>query len=234
VSWRLPALCLAVLLAGCSFDVTQCTSDEDCPTGAACGRPAGTDYAVCIAPGEADADDAIDATFGEPDAPLDDPDEGTAPAPDMREQVPAECDAPTNCRTTGTASFPALLNESAAGCPFREFEPFDVREHGFVCRGKYDHYVVEYVRCESASFRIEIVLDVGPQCLDNATLELWDDDLRCGQPDVRCEVRGDGTQRISIIVGPSDFATPVEDVEFAIAGEEGGGAEYDLRVHVSR
>lgn len=223
---------MAVLgLTGCSFDVRECATDDDCPTGSTCGQPAGTGYAVCIAPELPDA--GPDLSDPDPDFGTEEPDESVEPRSDLPDPA-AECMAPTFCRGDGDFQDAVELTRFPAGCPTFDLEPMTATREGSVCANEADFYTISYVRCESQSFRIEIVIDVGPQCLENVALELWDDDFRCGQQQTRCERSGDGTQRITMIIPPSDFATPIEEVEFAVAGELDGGANYKLSVSVGR
>lgn len=235
--------CVALLLGptGCAFQLDPCSSDEDCPRGTTCARPAGTDVPMCIvaSEGAADTGSAADTAGAGDDgtAPIPWPDQGNnqAPGPDMG--MPAQCPVVTDCgesEPNDSEDNAIYLSEFAEGCGGFGLDPWSAVHQDSLCAGDVDEFSLEYVACDEGAYRLTVSLLTPDMCTAGGNLDIAEGLYDCSDPEVRCEVVG-GVERIVILIEHQPYPQPVETIRFAVsAADPDRGLDYILRATIGR
>ena len=238
-------VCAVLLLASsCAFDLEPCASNEDCPPGTTCERPARTGAPMCIAPEE-----IIIVTEPTPDTerPVNKDDTGVDPIPwdtnngnpngTSNNQLPLDCPVVASCgadEPNDSEDDAIYLTRFAQGCSGFRFEEWSSLYQDSVCDGDVDQFILEYEACDEGSFKVTVSLTTPDTCLGGGDLQIAESLYDCWDENVRCEVE-DGVQRIIAIIPPSPQPNPVAQMRFAVRqGLAADGVDYILRATIDR
>lgn len=230
---------LALLCAGCAFQLEPCAADEDCPPGTTCERPARTGAPMCIAPDEL-VDPEADAATGQNNAAVE-PDTSIAPqdtgSHSSNNDRPIHCPVVASCgadEPNDTEDDAINLTRFAQGCASFDFEEWAMIYQDSVCDGDVDQFVVEYEACDAGSFKLTVSLTTPDTCRAGGDLQIAEGLYDCWDENVRCEVVDD-VQRIIVIIPPNPRIRSVEKMRFAVRqGLADGGVDYILRATIDR
>lgn len=174
---------------------------------------------------------------------VDDSDVRDSGAPDLGEEMGANADVsyggecvidpfsitcvPDAYEPNGEFAGEYLVSSTVAGCPVNEnFVGDSTTLQGELCRDDEDRFIQSFVQCEARSLAFEVIVRPLVDC-DPAEWDLEVSGQSCAATNVQCEVRADGSKRISVIY-PSVQRANVRPVRVILVGDTDLRLPYEL------